>query len=243
MKIVFSVVIGLLFASSVNAAYIEGEYNVWRRTDGVLYATTQTEDNQPVLVSIVGPGTNWSSIVISYIVKKPCDVDKKSAEIYVNMGLETLDFSCQKLEKNSIVSYTVSKPTRANELYADLKSGFTVVIDKRINIWAANIREPKQFVKIVQNTIKAPPKGGFFYWSLYAGHYRWCPVFACVQFGLSDWNRNQAADYAVGDALGGEVIYPCYSLVDHADGATVERHPDNEPRSERRRAWRLAVSP
>lgn len=143
MKIIFSVVIGLLFASSVNAAYIEGEYNVWRRTDGVLYATTQTEDNQPVLVSIVGPGTNWSSIVISYIVKKPCDVDKKSAEIYVNMGLETLDFSCQKLEKNSIVSYTLSKPTRANELYADLKSGFTVVIDKRINIWAANIREPK----------------------------------------------------------------------------------------------------
>lgn len=60
---------------------------------------------------------------------------------------------------------------------------------------------------------------------------------------LSNWNRNQAADYAVGDALGGEVIYPCYSLVDHADGATVERHPDNEPRSERRRAWRLAVSP
>ncbi|WP_112197039.1 hypothetical protein [Rahnella sp. NRRL B-41462] len=60
---------------------------------------------------------------------------------------------------------------------------------------------------------------------------------------LSNWNRNQAADYSVGDALGGEVIYPCYSLVDHADGASVERHPDNEPRSERRRAWRLAVSP
>lgn len=60
---------------------------------------------------------------------------------------------------------------------------------------------------------------------------------------LSNWDRNQAADYAVGDALGGEVIYPCYSLVDHADGATVERHPDKEARSERRRAWRLAVSP
>jgi hypothetical protein len=36
------------------------------------------------------------------------------------------------------------------------------------------------------------------------------------------------------------VIYPCYSLVDHADLPTVERHPDNEPRTERRRAWRLA---
>lgn len=57
---------------------------------------------------------------------------------------------------------------------------------------------------------------------------------------LKNWNRTKAADYAVGDALGRKVIYPCYSLVDHADGVTVERHPDNEPRNERRRAWRLA---
>jgi len=60
---------------------------------------------------------------------------------------------------------------------------------------------------------------------------------------IQNWNRTKAADYAVGDALGGKVIYTCYSLVDHADGLTVERHPDNQPRVERRRAWRLAVSP
>lgn len=60
---------------------------------------------------------------------------------------------------------------------------------------------------------------------------------------MQNWNRTKAADYAVGDALGSKVIYPCYSLVDHADGVTVERHPDNQPRVERRRAWRLAVSP
>lgn len=57
---------------------------------------------------------------------------------------------------------------------------------------------------------------------------------------MQNWNRTKAADFAVGDALGGKVIYPCYSLVDHADGVTVERHPDNQPRNERRRAWRLA---
>lgn len=57
---------------------------------------------------------------------------------------------------------------------------------------------------------------------------------------LKNWNRTKAADYAVGDAYGGPVIYPCYSLVDHADGVTVERHPDNAPRTERRKAWRLA---
>lgn len=57
---------------------------------------------------------------------------------------------------------------------------------------------------------------------------------------LNAWNKTLAADYAVGEAFGGRVIYPCYSLVDHADLLTVERHPDNEPRTERRRAWRLA---
>lgn len=57
---------------------------------------------------------------------------------------------------------------------------------------------------------------------------------------LKAWDATLAADYAVGQAYGGRVVYPCYSLVDHADLPTVERHPDNEPRTERRRAWRLA---
>ena len=35
---------------------------------------------------------------------------------------------------------------------------------------------------------------------------------------LSRWDSSKPADYAVGDAYGGAVVYPCYSLVDHADG-------------------------
>jgi len=56
---------------------------------------------------------------------------------------------------------------------------------------------------------------------------------------LDRWNYTKAADYAVGDAYGGPVIYPCYSLVDHADGQPVEPARDNQPRVERRKAWRL----
>ncbi|KGT87233.1 hypothetical protein NG99_23715 [Erwinia typographi] len=56
---------------------------------------------------------------------------------------------------------------------------------------------------------------------------------------LAKWNTDKAADYAVGDAYGASVIYPCYSLVDHADTSTIERHPDNAARVERRKAWRL----
>ena len=58
---------------------------------------------------------------------------------------------------------------------------------------------------------------------------------------LTRWNHGSPADYAVGDACGGSVVYPCYSLTDHADVSTVERHPDNTPRTERRRAWRLSI--
>ncbi|MBJ6396320.1 hypothetical protein JGT26_19305 [Enterobacter hormaechei] len=57
---------------------------------------------------------------------------------------------------------------------------------------------------------------------------------------LSRWDNSKPADYAVGDAWGGAVVYPCYSLVDHADFESVECHPDSAPRTERRRAWRLA---
>lgn len=61
-----------------------------------------------------------------------------------------------------------------------------------------------------------------------------------VERVLSRWDASKAADYAVGDAHGGTVIYPCYSLVDHADGEPVEHPVDGMPRTERRRAWRLA---
>lgn len=57
---------------------------------------------------------------------------------------------------------------------------------------------------------------------------------------LSRWDSSKPADYSVGDAYGGAVVYPCYSLVDHTDSEPVERHPDSAPRTERRRAWRLA---
>ncbi len=61
-----------------------------------------------------------------------------------------------------------------------------------------------------------------------------------IRHVLSRWDSSKPADYAVGDAYGGVVVYPCYSLVDHADGEPVERHPDSAQRTERRRAWRIA---
>ncbi|MEJ8326042.1 MULTISPECIES: hypothetical protein [Kosakonia] len=56
---------------------------------------------------------------------------------------------------------------------------------------------------------------------------------------LARWDSKKPADFALGDAWGAPVVYPCWSLVDHADGEPVEQHPDQIPRTERRRAWRL----
>ena len=56
---------------------------------------------------------------------------------------------------------------------------------------------------------------------------------------LDKWDRHLAADYAVGQAWGGDVIYTSSSLVDHADGISVEQHPDGMKRTESRKAWKL----
>ncbi|MDS1916123.1 hypothetical protein QSI79_22805 [Enterobacter asburiae] len=57
---------------------------------------------------------------------------------------------------------------------------------------------------------------------------------------LDRWPYHLAADFAIGRAWGRDVIYLSKSLVEHADGPSVERHPDGKPRTETRRAWALA---
>jgi hypothetical protein len=61
-----------------------------------------------------------------------------------------------------------------------------------------------------------------------------------VVAALEKPGRQREADYAVGAAWGRSVVYPIESLVQHRDGAPVERHPDGKPRTEPRVARRLA---
>lgn len=60
---------------------------------------------------------------------------------------------------------------------------------------------------------------------------------AKVQEQLS---ANPQIDFAIGRAWAQPVVYALPSLVDHADEAPVERHPDGERRDQPRRAWRVA---
>lgn len=73
--------------------------------------------------------------------------------------------------------------------------------------------------------------------STHTSRYRIQPGAGASTPAFASW---RAADYVVGNAYGGQVVYPCWSLVDHANGEPVERHPDGTARTERRRAWRLA---
>lgn len=50
-----------------------------------------------------------------------------------------------------------------------------------------------------------------------------------------------AVDFAIGAAWGRPPIYTVPSLVDHADGPSVEKHPDEQKRKPGRRAWRPPV--
>lgn len=52
--------------------------------------------------------------------------------------------------------------------------------------------------------------------------------------------KGQGIDFAIGRAWGRNVIYPKLSLVDHRDEASIENHPDGQPRIERRKAWGLS---
>ena len=47
-----------------------------------------------------------------------------------------------------------------------------------------------------------------------------------------------APDFAIGAAWGRSPIYTVPSLVDHADGPSVEKHPDGQTRRPGRTAWR-----
>jgi hypothetical protein len=56
------------------------------------------------------------------------------------------------------------------------------------------------------------------------------------RFGDAD----EGADFLIGRAWGRDVVYPVESLVEHRDAESVERHPDGQPRIERRVARNLA---
>jgi hypothetical protein len=62
-----------------------------------------------------------------------------------------------------------------------------------------------------------------------------------VQRVLTLMPPHPEADFAIGMAWAGDVLYPVESLVQHRDGASVEKHYDGQPRTEPRVARKLSA--
>ncbi|MCX0499727.1 hypothetical protein [Erwinia billingiae] len=117
-------------------------------------------------------------------------------------------------------------------------------LDNICSFYLGTGRPPQYQMQIAASLIDADKrKGDYITMDRLIHGVCYSPPQSGISTILKNWNRTKPADYAVGDALGRKVIYPCYSLVDHADELPVEKHPDNEPRNERRRAWRLVRLP
>lgn len=133
----------LFFTASSFANYTPKEYNVWRSGHGFIYGATQTEKDEPVLVTITGPGTQWAGVVISMVSESACEMKAAATSLLFNSTLHPVSYSCIPMRHGSIATYILSDAEKANRFYADLKSGFTVVLDNRIKVWATNISVPK----------------------------------------------------------------------------------------------------
>ncbi|WP_145583653.1 hypothetical protein [Yersinia thracica] len=134
--------LSLSFIPLCQAVYNPKEYNIWHIQGGVLYGTTQTEDEEPVLISIAGPTTHWANMVISLMATEPCDITQTTTEFAFNNDLFTVEYGCLTTAGQTLISYTLHDAAKVNKLYSQLKSGFTVTLDKRIKVWAANIGTP-----------------------------------------------------------------------------------------------------
>ncbi|EPF2603711.1 TPA: hypothetical protein ACXLW8_000115 [Yersinia enterocolitica] len=135
-------ILSLSFIPLCLAVYNPKEYNIWHIQGGVLYGATQTEDEEPVLISIAGPTTHWANMVISLIATEPCDLHKTTTEFAFNNEMLTVEYGCLTTAGHTVISYTLQDADKVNKLYSQLKSGFTITLDKRIKVWAANIGTP-----------------------------------------------------------------------------------------------------
>lgn len=100
---------------------------------------------------------------------------------------------------------------------------------------------PRQYQMTIRNKIDRALEKGIDYITipnLIHGVCYYMPSFVTAQI-LEDWDNRLPADFAIGKAYANDVIYPIYSLVDHRNIPSVEKHSDGQIRTEVRRAWHL----
>ena len=130
-----------LFVSYNAQANPYKEYNSWYAKDGVMYDMTQTSDGQPVMISIYAPGKSTTNMVISYYSGGNCQ--NPSTALKVDASITPTHYSCITVHDGRINHFAVSDVGSVNYIVNRLRSGFTVILQDEIKIWAANFNTPK----------------------------------------------------------------------------------------------------
>lgn len=131
----------LLVASYCSADVHSREYNVWYEKDAVLYDITQTSDGRPVMISISQAGFKTANMVISYLTEGSCP--SESLPLLVNGEQIPSEYVCKQQGHEKLEHYVVRDAGRVNAMVQHLKSDFTLIVQKEIKVWAANINSPK----------------------------------------------------------------------------------------------------
>lgn len=144
MKIIMFTV-GLLAASlsGAHSAEQQREYNTWHKKNGVLYGMTQTAEHEPVLVSIGNAGFESANMVVSYTRRGNCDDAGRNAKLEIDGKIVPAEYRCFQLKDKILEHFVIAEATQANYVVERLTSDFTVLLQKDIKLWAANVKSPK----------------------------------------------------------------------------------------------------
>ena len=133
----------LLFLSSTSAlaTYQAREYNTWYAKDAVLSVMTQTSEGLPVMVSFSHPGQNSANLVISQATDGECADGIQT--LNVNGAIVPAAYTCIDLSGKRIEHFTVADADHVNDMFAHLRSDFTLLLQGNIKVWAANVKKPR----------------------------------------------------------------------------------------------------
>ncbi|EOC0219555.1 hypothetical protein ACI0Y6_000084 [Cronobacter turicensis] len=124
------------------SAVVQGrEYNTWYEKDAVLYDVTQTAEGSPVMLSISQAGYRSANMVISSMTTGKCPMQARALEI--NNDIVPAEYVCAEQGSEKIEHYLVRDADKVNALVERLHSDFTVMSQKEVKVWAANIKTPK----------------------------------------------------------------------------------------------------
>lgn len=94
-----------------------------------------------MMLSISQAGYRSANMVISSMTTGKCPMQARALEI--NNDIVPAEYVCAEQGSEKIEHYLVRDADKVNALVERLRSDFTVMSQKEVKVWAANIKTPK----------------------------------------------------------------------------------------------------